>query len=316
MNTKSQTAILIILILIAIGITKITLAPSRLVENKNKAIALENSSSNASLNFERTVLTASQINIKQLPSRNWDILDPKINSQSILVQSLDEYFPFYHFNTYKMWPLASLTKLLTAVVVLEDIGENKKILITEKAIATEGLSGNLTKDDIYSVRDLLKIMLLTSSNDAAAAFEEYVGGKDEFAKLLNQKAKKIGMMQAIFYDASGLSDLNQSNTNDLLKLVKYILQNHPDIFNWTRLNSFLGQPLNGTDGNLVQNINPLFIRDNFLGGKTGTSAEASENLIAIFSFKNYRMVAIILGSENRIKEIDNLFQWIEKAYVF
>jgi len=324
MTAKSQTLILIILILIAVGVTNISLAPSQSAENKNNAIALENSSPTTSLNFERSILSgverttfaASQVNIKILPSRNWDILDPKINSQSILVQSLDEYFPFYHLNTQKMWPMASLTKLLTAVVALEDIGENKKILITEKALATEGIAGNLIKDDIYSVRDLLKIMFLTSSNDAASAFEEYIGGKNEFAKLLNQKTRKIGMMQTVLYDASGLSDLNQSNTGDLLKLVKYILQNHPDIFNWTRLNSFLAQPLNGTDGNLVQNINPLFIRDNFLGGKTGTSDEAKENLVAIFSFKNYRIATIILGSSDRIKEIDNLFEWMEEAYSF
>lgn len=316
MSVKTQTFILIILILISVVITKITLAPSPVLSNANNQITLENISQTAGLNFERAELTASQISIKKLPSRNWDILDPKINSQSVLVQSLDEYFPFYHFNTYKTWPMASLTKLLTAVVVLEDVGENKKIIITDKAIATEGLAGNLVKNDIYSARDLLKIMLLTSSNDAAVAFEEYVGGKDEFAKLLNLKTKKIGMIQTTLYDATGLSDLNTSNANDLLKLVKYILQNHPDILNWTRLNNFLGQPLNGTDTNIAQNINPLVIRNNFLGGKTGTSNTAKENIIALFSFNNYRLVAIILGSSDRVKEIDNLFEWMGKAYDF
>src|SRR3989344_4539709 len=145
------------------------------------------------------------------PMRIWDVLDPSVSAEAVLIQSLDDGFPFLSHNTYKSWPIASLTKILAAVVVLENFQINERIPISEVAVSTEGEAGSLRSGEAYSVRDLAQIMLLTSSNDAAAAFEEYAGGKEQFAELLNAKAVAIGMASTVVYDGSGLSDGNVSS---------------------------------------------------------------------------------------------------------
>lgn len=305
------------LILISVAITNISLAPSKTFPQSASVVSsFAASQGGNALTFEKSSTPASFGEIKKLPSRNWNVLDPNASAQSVLIQSLDDHFPFFHFNTYKTWPTASLAKLLTAVVVLEDIGENKKIAMTERAISTEGLAGELAKDEEYGAQDLLKIMLLASSNDAATAFEDYTGGQTEFTRLLNQKAKKIGMNQTTLYDASGLSELNQSVASDLLKLTQYILKEHPDIFNWTRLPQIIVQPTNDYRSHIVKNINNFRTWPGFFGGKTGTSEEAKENAIVLFSRNDVRIAAIILGSPNRAKELEMLLRWIDEAYVF
>ncbi|OGG41722.1 hypothetical protein A3A21_03610 [Candidatus Jorgensenbacteria bacterium RIFCSPLOWO2_01_FULL_45_25b] len=254
--------------------------------------------------------------VSVLPIRKWDVLDPALSSEAVLLQSLDDSFPFYHQETYKSWPTASLAKLMTAVVVFEQIGFSKNIPITERAVATEGVAGGLQIGEIYSSEDLLKIMLLSSSNDAAVAFEDFLGGTEMFVSFMNKKAMELGMTRTMFQGASGLSNLSFSTASDMLRLAKYILQEHPDIFNWTRLHNFLVQPTNGTESKTIYNINPFVSDEGFLGGKTGTSPGARENLLAFFTFQDTRVVMILLGSRNRVLDAKRLMEWTENAYIF
>lgn len=319
MNIRWQTLILILLILISFSLTKANLFSAQKNPRFNAGIVSVESSPKlpAVLNFAypKTSLSAvNQVEIKKGPVRNWNVLDPKISAEAVMIQSLDENFPFLNYNTYKTWPIASLTKLLTAVLVVEEVGLDKKIMISERAVASEGEAGNLKSGEIYTSQDLLKIMLLSSSNDAATAFEDYFGGNEAFLKLINQKAAKLGMTQTIFHDGSGLSDLNRSTASDLFRFIKYILEHEPQIFNWTRLERFLVQPINESNTETIYNINPLVSNSAFWGGKTGTSEEARENLIAIFSLGDYRMAMVILGSPNRVKEAETLLEWAKKAY--
>jgi D-alanyl-D-alanine carboxypeptidase len=316
MSTRWQALIFTLVVLISASLTRVDLQKTNSIKEFSQPKAVVQTETNPSLFYEKaSFLGSSAPIIPRGPSRNWSILDPNVKAEAVLIQSLDNQFPFFHHNIEKTWPMASLTKLLTAVVVLEDIGENKKIPVDQAAVATEGEAGKLKSGEVYAARDLLKIMLLTSSNDAAAAFENYLG-RDEFVKRLNGKAAKIGMTHTILHDASGLSDLNYSTASDLLRLVRYIIAKEPDIFNWTRLQSFLVQPINDTSARTIQNINVLANRSDFLGGKTGTSSRAGENLAGLFSLGSERLVVIILGSPNRVAELEFLFDWLKKAYTF
>lgn len=319
MKTQLQTLTLAILILVSVALTGFgePRASSGIAGSEKSSSAV---SPQKNLSYERTSLFTAQSNlknfeVKQAPRRNWDVLDPKVSAEAVLIQSLDESFPFFNYNTYKSWPMASLTKLLTALVVLEDVGENKKIAIDEKAVATEGEAGGLRSGEVFTARDLLKIMLLTSSNDAAAAFKNHVG-EAEFLNLLDRKIQALGMTQTVILDASGLDDRNVTSASDLLRLGKYILENKPEIFNWSRVKSQLVQPLNDTTSRAVLNINSLVDESYFLGGKTGTSDKARQNLLAVISYRDTRLIAVILGSPDREKELENLLEWINRAYLF
>jgi D-alanyl-D-alanine endopeptidase (penicillin-binding protein 7) len=271
------------------------------------------------LSFQAVALRAVQnpveIEIKRGPVRNWEVLDLEVNAGAVLIESLDDGFPFFYHQVYRPWPMASLTKLLTAVVASEDIGINKKIEITPEMITTEGNNGGFQAGEIYTAFDLLKIMVITSSNDAAAAFEYYYG-KDAFVARLNEKARELKMSQTRVTDASGLSNNNMSSAADIVRLLRYVLERHPEVLNWSRLPSLLVQPINRVESRMLQNINSLVEDKNFWGGKTGTSLEARENLAAIFTFNTQRFILVILGSYNRIKNTKELFEWVGRAYKF
>lgn len=323
MNIKWQALIFAVLILISLGFTHVGsstfLSVFSNAREASEIISTDTSRAETSPFFEGRAIdfaTATSPLGKRLPVRKWNVLDSPIGAEAVLIQSLDESFPFLHYRTYKTWPIASITKLLTAVVVLEDIGEDKKITISQDAVKGEGVAGELVSGEVYTAEDLVKIMLITSSNDAAFAFEEYMGGRAEFIRRMNKKAGELGMKDTVIQDAAGLSDLNISTANDLLKLTKYIIEKHPDIFNWTRLPNILVQPTNDQTTKSLLNINPFINTTGFLGGKTGTLPESKQNLLSIFSFKEYRVVIIVLGSENRVKEVPEFLQWIEEAYEF
>lgn len=278
---------------------------------------IENTTNSTSTSYgDDSVSQSTRPSNKRLPERRWDMLDPKVNAQAVLIQSLDEDFPFFRYRTREVWPAASLTKLLTAVVVLENFGDKKKIPITSKAMTAEGVAGGLSSGEVYISGDLLKVMLLSSSNRAAAAFEEFGGGKTEFNRMLNKKAGEIEMKDTILNDASGLSDLNITTAADMFLLVKYIYENHPEILNWTRLGNYLVQPFNTSEFRTIYNIHPFVNDKMFLGGKTGTSDVAIQNLISVFSFQDFRIAVIILGSPDRVGENNYYLDWIRGAYEF
>lgn len=263
-----------------------------------------------------SVLGAGVPVIPAAPKRKEGSAEPAVQAEAVLVESLDDRFPFYHLNTYELWPMASLTKLLTAIVVIENIGLDKKILVSHSAVLTEGAAGDLAQGEEYTALDLVKIMLLTSSNDAAAAFEEYVGGKEIFAEAIRQKMQKIGMLRSEVYDGSGLADENRTTATDLRRLTRYIQENHPEIFEWTRLTEANVSPLNEPIVKTALNINPFAGRANFLGGKTGTSEAARENFLGVFAVHGRRVAVVVLGSPNRAETVDRLLTWIEEAYEF
>jgi serine-type D-Ala-D-Ala carboxypeptidase (penicillin-binding protein 5/6) len=317
-NTNSiHIFILAVIFLLIIGVSRLIFSKDRAnvagVATQTGTAEVQGTAASPSVSFQRDTAAGTAVDGSEF-HRDWKVLDPPIGAQAVLIQSLESSFPFLNYHTYATWPMASLTKLITAIVVLEDIGENQKVAIHETAVATEGEAGGLTSGEVYIARDLLKILLLTSSNDAATAFEEYSGGREAFVRLMTEKIETLGLAQTIVHDASGLSSLNESSASDLLKLARYIIEKDPEILEWTRLQSFLVQPLNVANSRLITNINPFVADRDFLGGKTGTSYDAKENLLATFSFGNSRIVLIVLGSTDRVTEVRSLLEWVKRAY--
>lgn len=308
---KWQLIIVIILIFTAVAVWQVGVLFSAPAEAGAPAAPVPVTSTGA---YGGTASAGGQPNTA-LPVRNWSVLDPTINSAAVLVQGLDNNFPYLKIDAERVWPMASLTKLLTAVVVLENVGTNASIPISTSTATSQGPSGNLKGGEVYNAGDLLKIMLLASSNGAAEAFEHYVGD-EKFMSLMMAKAKAIGMKNTVVYDASGWNDGNATTAGDMVALMKYILAKHPEILGWTRLTSFMAQPLNSSRINIVTNIDQLVGRSDFLGGKTGTSPRAGENLATILSFHGSEVVAVVLGSDARYNELDNVLNWINTAYTF
>ncbi len=319
MKVRFQAIFLILAILISSFLTdyfkKNNFQNQEITVNKNP-VTQENLQIPPSFYYQTAALKEIPLpsSPKKLPERNWQVYDPQVNSEAVLIESLDDHTPFFYYQTYKPWPLASITKLLTAVVALENVGASKKIEITPKILEV-GNENYFKIGEIYNALDLIKAMIINSSNEAAIALAEFYG-QEEFIKLLNEKALELNMTQTKIVEPSGISPKNISTAVDISKLIKYIIEKYPEILNWSRLPYLTIQPLNKIETKTLKNNNYFVENKNFWGGKTGTSPQAKENLAAVFSFKNHRLLIIILGSNNRIKETESLMEWVDKAYVF
>jgi|GEM_PF-464914 D-alanyl-D-alanine carboxypeptidase (penicillin-binding protein 5/6) len=224
----------------------------------------------------------------------------------------------YQKNTDGVLPIASLTKLMTATVVLEtpEIYNLDKQVAISYAAANQNdvpVFGNLKPGEVYSVRQLLNLMLYYSSNDAAAALAEMIG-EDRFVSSMNSKAAGIGLAKTTFYNPHGLDiadgKANLSSANDLLALVKYILKNHPEIF------AFSIQPGPYLTENGIFSLN-LWDGQTLTGGKTGYTELAGGCMISVFENAKHRQyINILLGavsSESRVIEMQKLINYANNS---
>lgn len=227
---------------------------------------------------------------------------PPISAAAALVKNLFGSTPLFVRNPHQQWPAASLTKLMTAVVAADKIPADAEIIASSGAIAAEGAAGNFAVGGRYRLEEILKALLVYSSNDAAAMLAEYydrqVGGIGSFVEEMNRKAVSLGMYSTRYFDPHGLSPLNQSTAGDLEKLAHHIFNLRPEIFTITR----------EREGN----THPFANFDNFLGGKTGFIDEANGNLVSLFNSSVDGQVGplliIVLGSEDRMKDTEELYR--------
>jgi D-alanyl-D-alanine carboxypeptidase (penicillin-binding protein 5/6) len=225
-------------------------------------------------------------------------------------------------NTEEILPLASLTKLMTAVIVLEDANYDLKRLITISKTAENQENvpnyGNLKMGERFSVEKLLELMLSYSSNDSAYALAELIG-IDNFVEKMNFKAGELDLTQTQFLNPTGLDPenlfygqdtqkyFNYSTANDLTDLVKYIFKNHPLIFEIT---------LEKKEYLVKNGVSGLVLAENqtMLGGKTGYTDEAGGCLVFLFQNENGSVfLNVILGTPSagtRVQEAQKLINWI------
>lgn len=225
-------------------------------------------------------------------------------------------------NIDRVLPIASITKLLTALIVFENYDLSQKVIISK---ADEEMKGSLIAKDEYYVKDLLKIMMVQSDNSAAYALSGVIGQK-EFVTLMNQRAKEIGMQNTFFDNSVGFGFKTTSTVQDLILLAKEILKKQPQIFELSLIKSL---DLYDTLNNLkveAKNINQLLFDDSIefknriIGGKTGANPYAGECLLLIvksFDNKGY-VISVVLNAgskiDDRFKETKKIINWIKIAH--
>lgn len=235
------------------------------------------------------------------------------NSSVALVKELDAAREALAFNAEQRWPLASLTKLMTAVAALEELSPGQEIIVSENAVLAEGDAGNFKPGEVFSVRDLTKAMMSVSSNDAATALAEFYG-IENFVAAMREKARSLQMNQTTFFDPAGLSLANQSTVYDLERLVSYVFSRHPEILTWSALKSLEITELKSKLKRTLVNINQFAGQKDFIGGKTGYLDEASGNLVSLFRHRDKAILIVSLGSENRFADTLTLYQWFKEKY--
>jgi len=219
-------------------------------------------------------------------------------------------------NSDQARPIASLTKLMTALIVFdfnETYNSDQIITISKRSVEQEGSSlyGNLRVGDRISVKNLMHKMLIESNNDAAFALADFITEKS-FVDLMNQKTKDIGLRNTSFVNSTGLDpdfsgDKNISTAYDLVKLSEYILQNQKEIFEITINQNYKVLRPNGAVHHFIaQNTNKLLPEySEIIGGKTGWTPLAGECLLVVTEKPDNRgyYISIVLGASDRFVQM-------------
>ena len=195
--------------------------------------------------------------------------------------------------------IASITKIMTCILAIENKDINDIVKVDESISKSYGSGIYISIGEEIKLIDLLYGLMLRSGNDAAIMIANYVSGsEEEFAKLMNNKAKELGMKNTIFYNASGLDTEtigNKSTAYDMALLTKYAMQN--DIY----------KEIVKTKKHIVKtnlktyvwhNKNKLLSEDYITGGKTGYTERAKRTLVSTASKDNMNLVVVTINDSD------------------
>ena len=196
-------------------------------------------------------------------------------------------------------PIASVSKLFTAYVVMESDKKDDAFTITAADVATLGRSGKLSYGEMVTPYTLLFPLLIESSNDAAVAISRYMG--PEFDAHIRSVTETLALSHTRIVEPSGLSARDISSVRDLAIFYAYLAKNEPHILDITRLPIYIAL----RDG--YMNNNPAVKIDSYKGGKHGFTDEAGRTFVGAFEGENGKDVGVVLlGSTDLLHDIEIL----------
>ena len=244
---------------------------------------------------------------------------PDINAESaLLIDNKTNKVLYSKDMNRKMFP-ASTTKILTAILVLENHSLDEKVTASYNAVMTipSGYStASIQIDEVLTVEQLLELLLVHSANDAANVLAEYTGGSiDSFVAMMNTKINELGLSDTHFTNPYGLQDNSHYTTaHDLAIIMQYCLKN--DDFRKIAGQASCAIPsTNKSEPRKYSSTNELLIAGNsnyypnLIAGKTGYTSEAGECLVSAAYNDNLELVGVILNSNNRFKDTRSLYNY-------
>jgi D-alanyl-D-alanine carboxypeptidase (penicillin-binding protein 5/6) len=200
----------------------------------------------------------------------------------------------------KRWSPASTTKIMTAIIALEQGNLSDDVVFSENATKTDGSKLKIEKGIRVPLYPLLEAMLIRSGNDAAVAIAEHIAGSQaEFVKKMNAKAQLLGMMNTHYANVSGLPDSTQYTTaRDLSKLAVYAMGREEFRQIVAKRETTFISP-DGTKDEIIYTTNRLIGRHPLVNGvKTGFTSASKYCLAASAEFRDYQLVSVVLGAES------------------
>jgi len=263
------------------------------------------------------VLSTTAATAQELPPANPEFLlasdPPVVTAQAWILwdDTFDQVLA--SFNADEPRPMASVTKMMTALVTLENVGLDERVPITETADAVgESEVGLVAGEDPWSVQDLITALLVRSANDAAVALAEYVGGDVAgFADMMNLKARQLGLENTSFVNPHGLDDPNQfSSARDLLTIARAGMDNatFAQIVQ-TRSARLPDDPEDGSERIAVATNQLLETYPGTIGVKTGITDLAGRSLAAAAERDGRRLYVVVLGSEDHFLDVARLLDF-------
>lgn len=239
---------------------------------------------------------------------------PKQNARIGLIFDRNSKTILYEKNGLKQVPMASTTKIMTAIVVLENANLKDVVTIEKKAAGTGGSRLGLKLNDKITVHDLLYGLLLESGNDAAVALSIHIGGSVEgFSDLMNAKAKELGLLNSHFTSPHGLDQEGHYTTAyELACMADYAL-NIPK-FKEIVSTKYYTVTINGSSKQISNTNELLGNLDGVYGVKTGFTNGAGRCLVTACKRGNLDIITVVLGSDTKKIRTSDSIKLIEYAY--
>ncbi|MCC2640903.1 MAG: putative D-alanyl-D-alanine carboxypeptidase [Nitrospira sp.] len=234
-----------------------------------------------------------------------------VPAHSILLKELKSGTTLYQFESGKKLSPASLTKIMSALVILEYGHLNDEVTVSTKAARAHKTHLRLRTGQIFRLGDLLKAMLIVSANDACLAASEHVGGDEaRFVDLMNAKAAALELPNTHFSNACGFdAPEHYSTAEDLAKLSEVALR-HPIFKELVSEEREIIMPINGHRVYVLRNTNRLLGRiPGVQGVKTGFTSKAGRCLIAKVSQNGNDLLLVILNSKRRWNTATSLINY-------
>lgn len=265
--------------------------------------------------------------LARLPGTN----DPDVRAEAVAVARLKNHEMLFSRNPDARLPIASITKLMTALVFADAVGPLAPVAISDaaKRVGEEDEKrSSLPAGEQVKTEDLLKLLIVSSDGDAAYAAAEYVGGTDapegalfqekiaRFVERMNARARAIGLANTHFANPSGMDGPeNFSSAADLMRIAAAITERHPELWSMSRTQESFIFGKTGKRYSVV-NTNPLLAEfPAIFGSKTGFEDEAKGALLMLYQLvPDERIAIVLLRSPDRFADGRALIQWLEQSF--
>ncbi len=297
----------------------INASSSSLSNNTNLKIKIEDIegnflSPNLNKNAENSLITID--NEKKYD--NYSIVEkaiyPTLSSKAYLMADLETGEIIIEKNSDTIYPLASVSKIMTALIAREKMNMQDIAIVSRDASRAYGGQGGLALGEKIILGDLLFPLLMESSNDAAEVFADSYGHA-KFIEEMNKKAVSLNMKNTYYGDPSGLDPKNTATPKDMLTLARYIYKKDPEIYNMTRVKQF------SIKNHTWYNRNRQLPLQGFIGGKNGYIDQALQTTVSLFEVNlakgGVRKIAIvILKSSAKDVDVNKLLTFAKKSVIY
>lgn len=249
-----------------------------------------------------------------LMPRGKNIPAPVFSATAVLSEDMDSKTLLFVKDPNKRVPIASTTKIMTALVASEYFKANDVLTVLDLSQASGSTMG-LRVGEQMSFRGILYGLLLNSGNDAAYTIaQNYPGGVPGFVGAMNSKSQYLGLLNTHFDNPAGFdSPYHFSSAYDLGKIAVAAMEN----YQFARVVSTKETEVSSLDKSVVhslKNLNKLLDTPGVLGIKTGTTPQAKENLVGLIERDGHKILTVILGSDDRFGETQKLNDWVFNNY--
>lgn len=253
------------------------------------------------------ILTSLFLLLNIAPAVKAEVKPPSVSADSVVLMDATTGKILYEKNKNSAYPPASTTKIMTTLLVLENTNLDDIVTVSKNAEMADGSKIYIFEDEKISVKELLYGLILASANDCAIALAEHVSGSVEnFATLMNEKAKSLGCTNTNFVNPNGLYDINHKTSAYDLALIMQELSKHAEYTEISTTPSYIMTPTNKCNekrplwnGNRLIHKNDSYYYEGCEGGKTGYTVQSKHSYIAVANRNGQKLIVSLVHDEKK-----------------